>query len=41
MMLFYSRRGYKKHLVLLGGKTDGWRSQRVSREMGIASDDKS
>jgi hypothetical protein len=39
MMLFYSRRGCKKHLV--GRKSDGWRSKRVSREMGIASDDKS
>jgi hypothetical protein len=38
-MLFCSRRGYKKHLV--GKKERSMEKPKVSRETGIASDDKS
>jgi hypothetical protein len=38
-MLFYSRRGYKKHLA--GMKEQLMEKPEVSREMGIASDNKS
>jgi hypothetical protein len=38
-MLFYSRIGYKKHLA--GKKEQLMENPEVSREMGIASDNKS
>jgi hypothetical protein len=38
-MLFYSRRGYKKHLV--GKKEQLMEKPEVARETGIASDSKS